>query len=72
MLSIEDRALKLAKQDFHSKGMLFTKEAKFTYPDFDPCRCEQIIIRVDIPALIGMRETVFTRCYTEKEINRFF
>lgn len=75
MESLENRALALAKNSFYptvnsSRGrILFPEKAVFSYPDFDPCKNVQILIRVDIPALIHMAETTFTFSFTENDIN---
>jgi len=76
LTDLEKTVLKLAKYSFFptqssTKGrFLFTEEAKFSYPEFNPFRAVQTFVRVEIPALIGLENKTFTFNFSEGDINQ--
>jgi hypothetical protein len=72
---LQQKALRLARSRFYptigsyQNRILFLEKASFEYPDFDPCRAKQVLIKVTIPAFINMQNKTFTYTFSEDDIN---
>ena len=47
--------------------VLFPEQAQVEYPDFDPCRAQQIIAIVTIPAIVNMKNAILSVSFHEDD-----